>query len=313
MGEVKTVRDPDTESGESAVEIRTRPVKCNEKATADMREGGPREMQKARDDEWYRQIMCCDRDTGAQPLDELILQVERGLAPRRPITLQNTGVKQQRELRTAQDWKMPRAWDPKEIDQHYAPLYAHLSPAEYAAKMLAILRDLRHEAVEPRWHEVLYNIAVSGFYMGPNKRHNKDEHICRRCGTHTNGSPMQGSDETLEHAYSECAEVDSFWKMLITDWNAQTGENLKPEDIRVRLLGDRGTEKRAATEEAWHVVHAAACWPRAGRYTPPDSPAETNNPADAPNSSQNRCCVRSNATCRKPPAGGRQRSAARES
>ena len=37
-------------------------------------------------------------------------------------------------------------------------------------------------------------------------------------------------------------------------------EQLDPDDARLTLLGDRGTRKRAVTEEAWRVVHACVQW-----------------------------------------------------
>ena len=37
-------------------------------------------------------------------------------------------------------------------------------------------------------------------------------------------------------------------------------EELDPSDPRVTLLGDRGDDARALTEEAWRVVHACAVW-----------------------------------------------------
>ena len=63
-------------------------------------------------------------------------------------------------------------------------------------------------------------------------------------------------EETLEHAYHECATVARFLRAAIDRWNAHTGETLDCTDRRVTMLGDRGLAARAATEEPWRVLHA---------------------------------------------------------
>ena len=64
----------------------------------------------------------------------------------------------------------------------------------------------------------------------------------------------------MEHAFDECAEVRAFWDMLIGDWNESMYEYVDPKDKKVTLLGDRGDEARAISEEPWRVVHACAVW-----------------------------------------------------
>jgi hypothetical protein len=138
-------------------------------------------------------------------------------------------------------------------------LYEHLTKSAYAAKMRSVFRALRHPAVPPYMHDVLYKTAVSGHRMGPHKFPKKknsnatpDEALCHRCGARHNAG-WSGPEETLEHAFHECLEVTHLWKMVITNWNESTHEQLDPADERTTLLGDRGTDARAVTEEAWRV------------------------------------------------------------
>ena len=48
--------------------------------------------------------------------------------------------------------------------------------------------------------------------------------------------------------------------MVVENWNESTQEQLDPTDQRLTLLGDRGEQRRAVTEEAWRVVHACVQW-----------------------------------------------------
>ena len=68
--------------------------------------------------------------------------------------------------------------------RHYVPLYAHLAPPEYAAKMRAIFMKLRHDAVPPYMRDVLYKTAITGHRMGSIKYPKQpQEAMCHRCGT----------------------------------------------------------------------------------------------------------------------------------
>ena len=64
----------------------------------------------------------------------------------------------------------------------------------------------------------------------------------------------------MEHTYAECEPVAALLRMVINRWNAATGEELDPLDLKVVLLGDRGEKARAISEEPWRIVHAATMW-----------------------------------------------------
>ena len=158
---------------------------------------------------------------------------------------------------------IPRAWDSRQEKgwRHYVQWYAHLTRSAYTAKMRAVFKGLRHAAVPPYMQDVLYKTAVSGHRMGSRKfGRTSDEGRCRRCGNRQPTGEWTGPDETVEHGFDECAQVALLWKMIITNWNASMLEQLDHTDKRITLLGDRGDDARAVTEEAWRVVHACAQW-----------------------------------------------------
>jgi len=126
---------------------------------------------------------------------------------------------------------IPTAWNAglEKGRRHYATMYAHLSPSEYAAKMRQVFASLRHQAVPPYIHDILFKNATSGHIMGferfpyrTAKGNICDEGVCRRCGhkrTQGNKLVWTGAEETLEHAFDECTEVNTFLKMAIGNWN----------------------------------------------------------------------------------------------
>jgi len=106
--------------------------------------------------------------------------------------------------------------------------------------------------------DLLYKVIISGFMIGSH-RTKGDDCICRRCGhQRQHSSEWTGDEETVNHTFHGCSEVARLWKALLSNWAATTGEVLDHTDPRVTLLGDRGPEARATTNEVWRVVHATA-------------------------------------------------------
>ena len=251
-----------------ATECSVRAVRLNAKASPTPTGGDTRDMRRARDEELAHEILCEDCEHAPLRLDEVALQPPGGLTPRHVVPMQSLTVRRDREMRNAPNVIIPTAWDSRDEKgwRHYVRLYAHLTGSDYAAKMRSVFRALRHPAVPPYMHDVLYKTAVSGHRMGPHKFSKKknsdatpDEALCHRCGAR-GSTGWSGPEETLEHAFHACLEVARLWMMVITNWNESTHEQLDPADERTTLLGDRGTDTRAVTEEAWRVVHACTQW-----------------------------------------------------
>ena len=55
--------------------------------------------------------------------------------------------------------------------------------------------------------------------------------------------------------------------MIVENWNSNMMEQLDASDPKLTMLGDRGDQKRAFTEEAWRVVHACAVQPSDANQT----------------------------------------------
>jgi hypothetical protein len=158
-----------------------------------------------------------------------------------------------REMAVTVRPKLPRAWDPRHANQHFATLYPGVGATEFTAIMRRVFRGARHHFVPPRMHDVLYKTLVSGHNMG--EKMGGEKKWCGRC--HAQGEHVC---ETLEHAYADCDRVDALWKMVLARWNAAIGQHLDPSDARVRLLGDRGDQTHALTEHLWRTTHAATMW-----------------------------------------------------
>ena len=107
------------------------------------------------------------------------------------------------------------------------------------------MTDLRHPALEPRYSDVLYRMATSGFYIGPNKQRGS-EALCKRCAGKGDASAAD-TPETLEHAYAECGEVAHLWRLVTTAWNTNMEQQL---DLRLRLLASAERDTRAALDAA---------------------------------------------------------------
>ena len=216
-------------------------------ACASWTDGTPADLREARRQHLEYEIVSECLDTCHQPLDDLCLQ-PAGITKRHPTRVSTLKQSHMRDMLTTQTAILPRAWDPRDPHEHFAHLYAELTPMEYTATMRRIFKLARHHDIPPYMQDVLYKNLVSGHHIGPHKRRGI-EALCA-CG----------QPETLEHAYALCQTVQTLWGMIINRWNAATNQSLDSTDLRVTLLGDRGTQQHAITEHLWNLTHAATIW-----------------------------------------------------
>ena len=166
---------------------------------------------------------------------------------------------------------VPRAWDRTNADAHFAPLYTELTSAEYTATLRRIFSSIRHATIPPYVQDVLYKTATNGHQVGSRKK--KGEENCIRC---------DGKDrETLEHAYATCDPgAAPLWRLVVGRWNDATNDTLDASDLRLTLLGDRGEQRRALSEDLWRLVHAATA------YTIHNAVRNANKTRDSPHHRQ---------------------------
>ena len=114
---------------------------------------------------------------------------------------------------------------------------------------------VKHPSVPPEMQETAYNVAVSGFPFGPEKR--------GICGTST--CPCgHGHAETVEHTFWRCARSRRLFELILAQWREVTGEKKVTADHgRIVLFGDRSCTWASAAEEgewaglaeAFAIVH----------------------------------------------------------
>ena len=147
---------------------------------------------------------------------------------------------------------MPRTFDPLERENHFAHLYDHLSRRAYREQVGRVAQAIRADVIPQRMQDVLYAVITSSLWMGQ-RRAGAERHCARTCCA-ARGA-QDDTFESVEHAYCDCSDVAWLWDEVLARWRERTGENLQ-RDHRTALLGDRGEEARAATEEAWRALHA---------------------------------------------------------
>ena len=235
-------------------------------------DGNAKQLGLALDAERSYEVLAEDSECAPCLLHEIALLPPSGLTQRCPVPLQNLTKNRAQKMIAAENHTIPTAWNAglEKGRRHYAAMYAHLNPSDYAAKMRKCFASLRHAAVPPYMQDILYKNATSGHVMGferfpyrTAKGNICDEGVCRRCGSirmQGNKRVWVGAEETLEHAYDECAEVRTFLEMVIGNWNESMYEEVDASDKRVSLLGDRGEDAKAISEEPWRVVHACIVW-----------------------------------------------------
>ena len=75
---------------------------------------------------------------------------------------------------TANEWRMPRSFDPCEPCNHYVDEYAALPAPEFRRKIASIAKAAGHPVLEPAMRELVTKVAVSALPMGEKVRRWKD-------------------------------------------------------------------------------------------------------------------------------------------
>ena len=242
-------------------EVRVQRVKTKEKQGVDASfEACPASMKKCRDLK-FPLTLCGEVNLAGENPEEIVVQASRGLVPPRARPLSTLGVKGIRELETAKVYEVARAWDPRSENPHYPQLYKGVTPTEYAQVMRRVLESTSHPAVPLEAQTLLTKTYLSGHQVG----HKTKDPRCLRCAkrrsTLSDGewsTSIEAVQDSLEHSFARCpGGVDELWRRVIRLWNENMGEEIDPEDDRVRLLVDRGEGESVLTEETWRVVHAA--------------------------------------------------------
>ena len=234
-----------------AVECCVRKTHVNDKIGQSWDKKDSRELRNARARRWTHEVYGERCETCYHPLDELSVQPP-GLSSRMPVQLMRLRERHAKEMLRTEAPSMPRAWDARDANQHYATLYAGLTPTEFQRTMARTFKAIRHHVIPPHIRDVLYKTLVSGHRIGPNKQKN-DEARCPR--------GQCSCVESIEHAYADCEQgVRQLWEVVVRRWNTHTGQTLDARDRRVTLLGDRGEQAHAMSEPLWRMVHAATIW-----------------------------------------------------
>ena len=128
---------------------------------------------------------------------------------------------------------LPRAWDPREVDDHFSELYSGSTPAEYVAALRRAFKAARHHTIPPNVQDVLYKILVSGHWMGDRKEEALRKYCtsCRQTGQHI--------VESIEHAYAHCPTAAALWAWAIGKWNSATTQQLDCGCTKLLLLASR--------------------------------------------------------------------------
>ena len=189
----------------------------------------------------------------AEPLEKVVVQPRVTLVARNPIALSSATIHDLYTIKAAETWEMPRTFDPRDRNNHFAHYYSHLSETEYRAQVGRIARAIHHEVTPHKMQDVLYEIINSAQWMGQ-RRKGIDRHCSRESCAKKGLVP--DTFESIEHAYCECdGGPRELCDLVLTRWNANTGERLR-RDSKTIILGDRGDEWRAESEEVWRAVHA---------------------------------------------------------
>ena len=240
---------------QNARECRIVAVHRNRNVDPEWMEGGAKALREARNAKYSHQIVSENIETCHAPLDEIALQ-PGGLLERHPIRMQHLRTKHASDMAKITYPVVPRAWDSRDSNEHYAHLYAGESPQVYTETLRRVFGGIRHHFIPPRMQDVLYRILVSGYDIGKNKA-KKGHENCAHCRAKA-GVEIE---ETIEHMIATCEKSKALWKMVLARWNVATGQRLDHNDLRVCMLGDRPEEERhALTEPLWRVVHAATIW-----------------------------------------------------
>ena len=179
------------------------------------------------------------------------------LTTRQPISIAHMSVAKAYRIEVSKRFTIPRAFDPKSIDQHYGELYAHLTPREMRGRMRVLARGAWDPVLTQPMQECRHKTLVSGHDTCPRSAQPQRRYVCKRCAA-------QGLDRanTLEHVIHECPEP--LHARVLAEWEEYTGEHWESSDRRITMLGDRA-RRVADTDETvqglydapWKVLHAA--------------------------------------------------------
>ena len=234
------------------------------------------------------------RSHASAPIDpkRVAVRWKSGLVERKPVRMEELGVKVVKQIMAARVWSMPRTFELEGegcvaalIEAVKAMCSASTGGMTYK-KAVAICFERARNTVLPRYlREIRYKVLTSGFMIGRNKQSTGDKRFCSRCkalgsvmACATRGARGRGTlqaaahlEETMAHVFSDCPRAHGLWARVLGRWEKTTGERLDPKDKRVTLLGDRSgatSTSGSAPEEPWALLHATVLrvlWEERGR------------------------------------------------
>ena len=141
----------------------------------------------------------------AEPTENVVVQQNRTLTERAPLTLDRLDVGAHSRLLAAERWRMPRTFDWLARDHHFGDIYSHLDESGYRHKVKEICDGIRHHVIPPAMQDVLYCIITSSMWMGV-RRQGQEQHVrgsnVRRAG----GTPRRLKASSMLTAIAQTAQ-----------------------------------------------------------------------------------------------------------
>ena len=110
------------------------------------------------------------------------------LHKREPTRIQDLTVSQISQIKRAQMFRVPTAFDRYHPSQHWAAEYEGYGPEEYRDRIANLASSIHTEGIQSQMKDNLLLTYLSGVYTGGNKKYK----YCRRC---ISGLPSPYNDE----------------------------------------------------------------------------------------------------------------------
>ena len=174
----------------------------------------------------------------------------------RLVPLQGAGTSQVRAMLLAEQWQMPRVFEP---GGRHAAMLAGLTEEEKRARVGKIAKGLGHWAIPQEEALHLCETVHSGLMVGAQKC-SGEKAMCAHCLK--NG---KRTEETAAHVHHKCPKAKAVWQVVVADWNEKTGDQVRTADLTAAVAGLRtcppgvtGEAKAEweAGEPAWRLLHA---------------------------------------------------------